>query len=44
MKQVRAWLGEPIVQPVKVLQSELTSDVLPEVPSSQQGLWDADIA
>lgn len=44
VKQVRAWLGEPIVQPVKVLQSELTSDVLPEVPSSQQGLWDADIA
>lgn len=44
VRQVRGWLGEPQVPPVRVPQSELASEELPEIPSKQQGLWDGDAA
>lgn len=44
VRQVRGWLGESQVQPVRVPQSELVSEELPEIPFKQQGLWDEDAA
>lgn len=43
VRQVRAWLGESTTPLVQALPSE-SVEVVPEVPSPQQRLWDEDAA